>query len=119
MNRTAFRGLRLGLAVVCVYAVFSYLTALLLRQSYYQNFLVASVGMMLAMAVDMRAHGVAAGFAAAVVVMLAHFGLAWLGVVLTGGTTSHLASELISAILATVVVAIPYGVYINSRRRPL
>jgi hypothetical protein len=72
--RVAVRALRLALTGVCLYAVFAFVTALVTRQPYYQNFLVASMAMALAMIVVMRVLGLAAGMAAGIAVVLVHFG---------------------------------------------
>jgi hypothetical protein len=102
---------------MCLYAVFAFLTALVSRQPYYQNFLVASIGISTTLIVVMRVLGPAAGMAAGVVVVLVHFGLAWLGLVLTGGDTSRLWRDVLIGIMATVLVGIPYAVYVTSRPR--
>jgi len=115
--RVAVRTLRLVLTGICLYAVFAFVTARVSRQPYYQNFLVASLGIAAAMIVVMRLLGPAAGMAAGIVVVLVHFGLAWLGLVLTGGDTSRLWRDVLLGIVATVLVGIPYAVYVTSRPR--
>jgi len=114
--RVALRALRMALIGVSLYAALAYVSAVLTRQPYYQNFLVASLAWSLAATITTAAIGPAAGFAAGVVVLLVHFGLAWLGLLLTGGKTSHLLRDIIGAIVITGIVGIPFAVYCNSRR---
>ena len=75
--RVAIRALRLALTGIGLYALFALVTALLTRQPYYQSFLVACMGMALALTVAMRALGPPAGVTAGILVVLVHFG--WRG----------------------------------------
>jgi hypothetical protein len=101
-----------ALGIVGFDALYELVTALLFRHPYYENFLIAALAMSLAMIVVTVVRGVAAGMAAGIAVVLVHFGLAWLGLRVTGGQADHLLAGTVFGCLAAVVVSIPWGVYL-------
>lgn len=115
--RDVIRRLRIILAGVCFYAVFAYLYALVFREPYYQNFLVACLASVFTMGVVVRPFGAITGAAAGIGMMLVHFALAWIGAALTGGATSRIVHDARIGVAAFVLIGVPWILFFQRRHR--